>query len=908
MNVLIVESAAKAKAINKYLGPSYKVIASYGHVRDLPSKNGSVEPDNAFAMHWDTDARSAKVVKEIAAAVKDADKLILATDPDREGEAISWHLLQLLEQKRVLKKDTPVERVTFNAVTKQAVTAALKEPREIDQPLVEAYLARRALDYLVGFTLSPVLWRKLPGARSAGRVQSVALRLICDREAEIEAFKTDEYWSIEAQLTSQAGDDVRTRLVAIDGQTLKRLDIKDEASATAITTAIKGGNFTIKSVEKKAVRRNPSAPFTTSTLQQEASRKLNFSAKQTMQVAQRIYEGVDIGGETVGLITYMRTDGVQIIPEAVAQIRTLVESQYSSRYLPVSAREYKTKAKNAQEAHEAVRPTDPALTPDSIKQSLDRDQFALYDLIWKRSVASQMASAEVEQTTAEISINGHDGKTYGVRATGSVIVFEGFLKLYEEGRDDADDENARRLPPLKEGEVLTEKSVDAKQHFTEPPPRYTEATLVKKMEELGIGRPSTYASTMAVLQERDYVEMDRKRLVPEDKGRLVTAFLSNFFKRYVEYDFTASLEEKLDLISDGKLDWQRVLEEFWKDFTAAIDDTKELRVSDVLEALNEILGPHIFPEKEEGGDPRQCPACSAGRLSLKVSGKFGAFIGCSNYPECRFTRQLSQTVDGPVEAATADGKLLGHDPVTGLPVTLRTGRFGPYVQLGDTEDNEKPKRASIPKGYEADQVDLELALKLLSLPREVGQHPESGNVITAGLGRFGPFVLHDGTYANLESAEDVFTIGINHAVTLIAEKLAGGGKGRFQRAKAKVLKELGEHPDGGKMEVLDGRYGPYVKYGKINATVPKGKEPTELTSEEAIQLIAERAAKAPAKKKRAPAKKSKAKTSDATSEKSAKPATKAKKKTTKTAARKKAATKKAPAKTSGPSETDETVE
>ena len=882
MNVLIVESAAKAKAINKYLGPSYKVIASYGHVRDLPSKNGSVEPDKAFAMHWDTDARSAKVVKEIAAAVKGADKLILATDPDREGEAISWHLIQLLEQKRALKKDTPVERVTFNAVTKQAVTAALKEPRDIDQPLVEAYLARRALDYLVGFTLSPVLWRKLPGARSAGRVQSVALRLVCDREAEIEAFKTQEYWSIEALLATSAGDDVRTRLVAIDGQTLKRLDIKDEATATAITTAIKGGNFAVKSVEKKAVRRNPSAPFTTSTLQQEASRKLNFSAKQTMQVAQRLYEGVDIRGEAVGLITYMRTDGVQIIPEAVAQIRNLVETEYSRRYLPASAREYKTKAKNAQEAHEAVRPTDPSLTPDSIKQSLERDQFALYELIWKRSVASQMASAEVEQTTAEITIKGHDGKTYGLRATGSVIVFDGFLKLYEEGRDDTGDENSRRLPALKEGDALSEKAIDAKQHFTEPPPRYTEATLVKKMEELGIGRPSTYASTMAVLQERDYVEMDRKRLVPVDKGRLVTAFLSNFFERYVEYDFTAGLEEKLDLISDGKLDWQQVLREFWRDFTAAIDDTKELRVSDVLEALNEILGPHIFPEKEEGGDPRQCPACAAGRLSLKVSGKFGAFIGCSNYPECRFTRQLSQTVDGPVGAATADGKLLGHDPETGLAVTLRTGRFGPYVQLSNTEDSEKPKRSSVPRAYDAEQVDLELALKLLSLPREVGQHPETGKIITAGLGRFGPFVLHDGTYANLESVKDVFTIGINHAVTLIAEKLAGG-KGRFQRTKAKVLKDLGEHPDGGKMEVLDGRYGPYVKYGKINATVPKGKEPAELTAEEAIQLIAERAAKAPVKKKRA-ASKSKAKSSEATEKKTTKST--AKKKTAKKTTRK----------------------
>jgi DNA topoisomerase-1 len=910
MNVLIVESAAKAKAINKYLGPSYKVIASYGHVRDLPSKNGSVEPDNAFAMHWDVDSKSAKVVKEIAAAVKNADKLILATDPDREGEAISWHLVQLLEQRRALKKGLPVERVTFNAVTKQAVTAALKEPRQIDQPLVEAYLARRALDYLVGFTLSPVLWRKLPGARSAGRVQSVALRLVCDREAEIEAFKSEEYWSIEAVLVTPDGQEVRTRLVAIDGTTLKRLDIKDGDTAHAIKAAITGAPYRIASVEKKAVRRNPSAPFTTSTLQQEASRKLGFSAKQTMQVAQRLYEGVDIGGETIGLITYMRTDGVQIIPEAVSEIRRLVEAEHSARYLPPFIREYKTKAKNAQEAHEAVRPTDPSRRPQDVRKYLAKDQAALYDLIWKRSVASQMASAEIEQTTADIAVQGKDGKAYRVRATGSVIIFDGFLKIYEEGRDDKsssaeagdEDDSSRRLPPLEEGQQLTDRSIDAKQHFTEPPPRYTEATLVKKMEELGIGRPSTYASTMAVLEERDYVTIDRKRLVPQDKGRLVTAFLANFFKRYVEYDFTAGLEEKLDLISDGKLDWQQVLRDFWRDFTAAIDETKELRVSDVLEALNEILGPHIFPEKEDGGDPRQCPACAAGRLSLKVSGKFGAFIGCSNYPECRFTRQLSQQVDGPAEAATADGKLLGHDPDSGLAVTLRTGRFGPYVQLGEGEDGEKPKRASIPKGVDAEQVDLEYALKLLSLPREVGIHPETGNIITAGLGRYGPFVLHDGMYANVESIEDVFTIGINRAVTVLAEKAAGGG-GRFAKAKAKVLKDLGEHPDGGKMEVLDGRYGPYVKYGKINATVPKGKDPAELTIEEAVQLIAERAAKAPAKKSRAGAKAKSAKTGDNASKPAAKKAA-AKKPAAKKATAKSA--RKAPAKAAANGEAAET--
>jgi DNA topoisomerase I len=857
MKLLIVESAAKAKAINKYLGSGYKVLASYGHVRDLPSKNGSVEPDNNFEMHWDVDGRAAKVVKEIAAAAKTADKLILATDPDREGEAISWHLIELLEKKRALKKGTPVERITFNAVTKPAVLAALDSPREIDRPLVEAYLARRALDYLVGFTLSPVLWRKLPGARSAGRVQSVALRLICDRELEIEAFKTTEYWSIEALMNTAAGEDVRTRVVAIDGTALKRHEIANGDMANAIKDAIKGGSFAVAKVDKKAVRRNPAAPFTTSTLQQEASRKLGFSAKQTMNVAQRLYEGIDLDGETVGLITYMRTDGVQIIPEAVSEIRELVENDFSKRHLPPQPREYKTKAKNAQEAHEAVRPTSFMRRPKDVAKYLPKDQLGLYELIWKRAVASQMASAELEQTTADISVQGRDGKTYGLRATGTVVVFDGFMTLYEEGRDDQADENTRLLPPLKSGDPLTDKKIDANQHFTQPPPRYSESSLVKKMEELGIGRPSTYASTMAVLVERDYVRMEKRQLVPEDKGRLVTAFLSSFFKRYVEYDFTAALEEQLDLISDGKLNWQAVLKDFWKNFTAAIDETKELRVSDVLESLNEILGPHIFPVKEDGGDPRLCPACQKGRLSLKVSGKFGAFVGCESYPECRFTRQLTQNPDGPAEASTADGKLLGEDPETGKPVTLRIGRFGPYVQLGEPEEKgDKPPRSSIPKGYSADDVDLELALKLLSLPREVGPHPESGNMITAGLGRYGPFVLHDGVYANLESAEEVFDIGINRAVTLIAEKIAGGGKRGWSRPKAQVLKDLGEHPDeGGPIQVLKGQYGPYVKHGKINATVPKGKEPTEVTVEEAVALIAERAAKAPKKKKAAAKKK-----------------------------------------------------
>lgn len=853
MNVVIVESAAKAKTINKYLGSGYKVIASYGHVRDLPAKDGSVEPDNDFNMHWNIDGRSQKIVREIADAVRKADKLILATDPDREGEAISWHLLEILTEKKALKKDLPVERVAFNAITKQSILQALKEPRKIDTPLVEAYLARRALDYLVGFTLSPVLWRKLPGARSAGRVQSVALRLICCREAEIEAFKTDEYWTIEALLQTPKNDEFRARLTAIAGTAVKKLDIKNEASATAIKAAIERQDFKIASVEKKSAKRNPYPPFTTSTLQMDASRKLGFSAKQTMQVAQRLYEGVDTGGETVGLITYMRTDGVQIVPEAVSQIRDVISSEYGRQYTPF-AREWKTKAKNAQEAHEAIRPTDPKRTPDSVRKHLEKDQAALYDLIWKRTIASQMAPADLEQTVAEIEVKGRDGKAYGLRANGSVVTFDGFLRVYEEGRDDkvryiqkgkddadGDDDENRRLPPLAAGDKVTDKHIDADQHFTQPPPRFSEATLVKRMEELGIGRPSTYASTMATLVDRDYVRIDKKRLIPEDKGRLVIAFLESFFMHYVEYDFTASLEEKLDLISNDELKWKDVLREFWRDFTGAVGEIKDLRVGEVLDALNDMLAPHIFPEKEDGSNPRTCPKCGTGQLSLKISGKYGAFIGCGNYPECNFTRQLAQSAEGDA-AAALDGKVLGYND-DGVAVTMRNGRFGPYVQLGEAEGDEKPKRSSIPRGIDAATLDLERALQLLSLPREVGMHPETNTPITAGLGRFGPFILHDGTYANVEGVQEVFDIGLNRAVTLLAEKRAGGGKSRFQRAAPTVLKDLGEHPgEGGKVQVLSGRYGPYVTHNKVNATVPKSKDPAALTMDEALALIAERIA------------------------------------------------------------------
>jgi len=896
MNVVIVESAAKAKTINKYLGSNYKVLASFGHVRDLPSKDGSVEPDHDFRMTWEIDSGSQKIIREIAEAVKKADKLILATDPDREGEAISWHLLEILDQKKALKKGLPVERVAFNAVTKQAILAALAEPRQIDEPLVDAYLARRALDYLVGFTLSPVLWRKLPGARSAGRVQSVALRLVCDREAEIEAFRTEEYWSIEARLVTAKGEEFPARLQAIAGTTLKKLDIKNETQAFAIKRAIEKGEFRVVSVESRDVKRNPYAPFATSTLQMDASRKLGFSAKQTMQVAQRLYEGVDVGGETVGLITYMRTDGVTIVPEAINAIRGLIARDYAQRYVAPFIREYKTKAKNAQEAHEAIRPTDVTRRPSDVARYLEKDQARLYELIWKRAVASQMASAEVEQTTADIEVEGRDGKTYTLRATGSVIRFDGFLKVYDEGRDDrvltinkgkddpSDDEDASRtLPPLAGGDRVSDRAIEPEQHFTQPPPRYSEATLVKKMEELGIGRPSTYASTLAVLQERQYVRIDKKRLIPEDKGRLVIAFLESFFKKYVEFDFTADLEEKLDLISSGEMEYKEVLRDFWRDFMKAIDDIKDLRVGDVLEALNELLGPHVFPPKPDGSDPRLCPKCGTGRLSLKISGKNGAFIGCGNYPDCKYTRQLTGDASG-----TTEDRELGFDPESGLPVVVKSGRFGPYLQLGEGEGDEKPKRASIPKGIDAATIDLEKALQLLSLPREVGLHPETATPITAGLGRYGPFVLHDGTYANLDSVEDVFTIGLNRAVTLLAEKRAGKG-GRFGRAAQKtVIKDLGEHPGGGKVQVLDGKYGPYVSWNKVNATVPKGTEPASLILDDAVRLLQERIAKTGGKTpaKKAAAKKAKAVAKTEAIDGEAKPAKAKAKKASATASRK----------------------
>jgi DNA topoisomerase-1 len=836
MNVLIVESPAKAKTINKYLGPGYRVLASFGHVRDLPAKDGSVRPDEDFSMSWEVDPKAQKRIKEIADAVKGADKLILATDPDREGEAISWHVLELLKQRKALGK-TDVQRVVFNAITKNAVLDAIKNPRAINEELVDAYLARRALDYLVGFTLSPVLWRKLPGARSAGRVQSVALRLIVEREAEIEAFKAQEYWSVDADVRTEAGG-FGARLTQLDGKKLDKLSLGSEAEARRAVDAINAQTFRIGSVESKPVKRHPAPPFITSTLQMEASRKLGFNAKHTMRIAQQLYEGVDIGGDTVGLITYMRTDGLDVAPEAVSEARDVIGEQYGGRYLPGAPRKYTSKVKNAQEAHEAIRPTSFARRPEQLARRLDGDQAKLYELIWKRALASQMESAELERTTVDVV--SADSKIT-LRATGSVTLFDGFLTLYQEGKDDEQDEDGARLPRVKEGDSAAVQQVKPEQHFTEPPPRYSEATLVRKMEELGIGRPSTYASILSTLRDRTYVRMERNRFVPDDKGRIVTTFLTNFFKRYVEYGFTADLEEKLDEVSAGQLDWKQLLRDFWRDFSAAIGETKDLKISDVNTALDEVLGPHLFVPVD-GEDPRVCPTCGSGRLSLKL-GRFGAFVGCSNYPECRYTRKLGQSAE---EASNEQPRELGHDPETGEPISIRVGRFGPYVQRGE---GDKPARASIPQGTDAGSLDLEYALKLLSLPREIGKHPESGEPILTNFGRFGPYVQHQKTYASLESPEDVFTVGINRAVTLIAEKKANP---RGRRGP-EPLKELGANPaSGAVIKLMSGRYGPYVTDGSTNATIPNGTDPQSVTLDQALTLIADREAKGGGKKKKKP--------------------------------------------------------
>ncbi|MFD2264540.1 type I DNA topoisomerase [Lacibacterium aquatile] len=850
MKLVVVESPAKAKTINKYLGSDYTVVASYGHVRDLPAKDGSVKPDEDFAMEWESEARGAARISEITKLAKTADHIFLATDPDREGEAISWHVLQVLQQKRALK-GAEVKRVVFHEITKSAVLNAIANPRDIHQELVDAYLARRALDYLVGFTLSPVLWRKLPGSRSAGRVQSVALRLICEREAEIEAFRSQEYWSVAVDLKAPGGEAFVARLTNLDGKKLDKMSLKTADDATAAKLAVEAADLKVTSVEKKQAKRHPSPPFTTSTLQQEASRKLGFSASRTMQIAQRLYEGVDIGGESGGLITYMRTDSVNLSGEAIAGARRLIGGEYGDRYLPASPRAYKSKAANAQEAHEAIRPTDFRKHPRDLAGKLDFDQLRLYELIWKRTVACQMESAILDQVVADIG-----GGRVGLRATGSTINFDGFLRLYQEGRDDVEDEEGGLLPPMKEGDATARTGVRPEQHFTQPPPRYTEASLVKKLEELGIGRPSTYASIIQVLQDRDYVKIDQKRFVPEDRGRIVTAFLSSFFERYVRYDFTANLESQLDDISEGKIDWRAVMRQFWEPFIAAIGETKDLTITQVIEALDEDLGDHFFPDKGDGKDPRLCPACNSGRLGLKL-GKTGGFIGCSKYPDCRFTRPLTIEGDGD---GSADADLanqpreLGIDPKTSLPVTLRKGPYGVYVQLGEAvAKGDKPKRASLPPGVNAADLTFESALSLLSLPREIGHHPETKEKLTVGIGRFGPYIKNGDKFVSIPKGEDVLSLGLNRAVVLLAEAAEKAGKrGGKGKPEGRIV---GPHPSGlGDIVLHDGKYGPYVELGKARVTLPKGIDQTALTPEEAAALLAPKIAaggtgkKAPAKK------------------------------------------------------------
>ncbi len=856
MDLVIVESPAKARTIEGYLGAGTKVLASFGHVRDLPASDGSVDPDHDFAMRWEVSADRARQLKAITDAAKTADRIILATDPDREGEAISWHLAEVLAKKKAIPAGG-LSRITFNAVTKDAVRTAMANPRQIDQPLVDAYLARRALDYLVGFTLSPVLWRKLPGAKSAGRVQSVALRLIVEREREIEAFTPREYWSVEALLKTGGGHLFRTRLHMLDGKKLDKFAFTTEAQAEAARARVEAAAFQVATVEIKNAVRNPAPPFTTSTLQQEASRKLGLGAQETMRSAQKLYEA--------GHITYMRTDGVAMDGDAINRARDMVMERYGRDHVPEKPRFYSTKAKNAQEAHEAIRPTNFGKTAAALGLS-DMDA-RLYDLVWKRAVASQMASAQLERTTVDLL---SDDESVGLRATGTVVVFPGFLALYSEGTDDLDDEDGDRLPKLLVGERPGTDKVEKAQHFTQPPPRYSEASLVKRMEELGIGRPSTYASIIQVLKDRDYVRLEQKRFIAEEKGRLVTAFLERFFERYVQYDFTAGLEGQLDDISAGEADYQQVLRDFWADFKPRTTEVMEQKPWDVEKALDEYLAPHLFPPREDGGDPRACPSCEGGSLSLKV-GKFGPFIACSNYPECRYTRQFAGNGEqsGP--------QSLGEDPATNLPVEVKSGRFGRYVQSGE-------KRSSIPK--DVSDLDLAVALKLLSLPREIGLHPETGLPIVANLGRYGPYLLHDGKYANLKDTSDLFEMGMNAAVVKLAEP-----KGAARRGAAEPLAVLGAHPESGaEVKVLNGRFGPYVSDGTTNATLKKGLDPKAITLAQAVELIAERAALGPPKGRK-PARKTKT-PSKATAKPAAKKAP-AKKAPAKKAAAKKPAAKKA---------------
>ena len=822
MKLVVVESPAKAKTIEKYLGPGHRVLASYGHVRDLPAKDGSVDPDRDFAMEWQVSPDKSRQLKAITDEAKNADTLILATDPDREGEAISWHLAEVLKKKKALPPI--VQRVAFNAITKSAVTEAMARPRELDADLIDAYKARRALDYLVGFTLSPILWRKLPGAKSAGRVQSVALRLIVDREREIELFKTQEYWAVSASFEGD-GQGFTARLVQLDGNKIERLTIGTAAEAQEAKRVVEAGHFTVSSVETKPFSRNPPAPFTTSTLQQEAARKLGFAASHTMRVAQSLYED--------GLITYMRTDGVDMAEEAISDARRAIADRYNAGFVPDRPRRYTSKVKNAQEAHEAIRPTD-----FSRSQAASGDHARLYELVYNRALASQMASARLERTTVEL-IDGAGRAT--LRASGQVVLFPGYLALYEEGRDEkAEDEEGARMPLLRQGDAPAKTGVEATQHFTQPPPRYSEASLVKRLEELGIGRPSTYASILQTLKDREYVRIEKGRFLPEESGRLVTAFLERFFEKYVSYDYTAELEEELDDVSGGRLDWQKLLDAFWRDFRPKAGEVMDQKPSEITAQIDEFLAPWLYPPRDDGSDPRLCPQCGNGRLSLR-GGRFGAFIACSNYPECKYTQKFGQA-----------GGEAGEGPTElGNGIALKTGRFGPYLERDG-------KRASFPKDVPLDDVTTEVAEKLLSLPREIGPHPETGKPITASIGRYGPYLAHDGKYAKLGSTAEVFETGMNAAVAKLADAAAGGGRQRG--ASREPIATLGTHPESGKdIKVMAGRYGPYVSDGTIHATLPKAMDPKAVTLDEAVRLIDERAAKGPAKKKRsAPRRKKKA--------------------------------------------------
>ncbi len=825
MDVVVVESPAKAKTINKYLGDGYTVLASFGHVRDLPAKDGSVRPGEDFAMDWEADERGSRQVAAIAKALKGAKRLYLATDPDREGEAISWHVRAMLDEKHLLR-GKEVHRITFNEVTKSAVRHAIEHPRELDQPLIHAYLARRALDYLVGFTLSPVLWRKLPGSRSAGRVQSVALRMVCEREAEIEAFRPREYWTVLAHFLTPAGAPFTAKLTQLDGRKLDQFSLANAEQAAAAKAAVEAGEFSVAAVERRRVKRNPPPPFTTSTLQQEASRKLGMGAQAAMRTAQGLYEGVDLGGETVGLITYMRTDGVQMAREAIHAIRSHVGAAFGPAYVPGAPREYSSKAKNAQEAHEAVRPTDVDRTPASVARFLSHDQARLYELIWKRAVASQMQSAELDQVAVDV----RSGNAV-LRATGSIIAFDGFLKLYREGTDEeGEDDDSRMLPPMAERDPLTRGDVAADQHFTQPPPRYSEASLVKKMEELGIGRPSTYASILTVLRDRNYVRLENRRFVPEDRGRLVTAFLTSFFERYVDSGFTAGLEAQLDDVSDDRLDWRALMRAFWEEFSRAVEQTRELKISDVIDALDRDLGEHFFPPRADGTDARLCPSCHVGRLGLRL-GRHGSFLGCSNYPNCQYTRRLAvEGGDGEAETLKEGMRVLGQTP-TGEAITVKRGPYGLYVQQGEPDPADKkakPRRTSLPKGMDGEQVTLEQALGLLSLPRLVGLHPETRQPIEAGLGRFGPYVKMGPIYGSLDRDDDVLAVGLNRAVDVLAKKLDS-------------VRTLGPHPkDRAEVMVKKGRFGPYIQHGTVVANVPRGTEMDDVTLDAAIALLAER--------------------------------------------------------------------